>query len=292
MSIAMDKKEQFFHHGAKAMSKYLTLDVEWYFCPLCMTGYRIGDINKLTLEHVPPESIGGKEICLTCEDCNRKAGHRIDNHVHRRNRVISFAKATNGEDTYEGRVRVDLEDESINADLKVQDGAFQFKVPTKYNNPEDKNQLFDHLHALEKNNGWRDQSFKVRLILDSFSQRRVDISDLKSAYLAAFAFFGYGYILPNTLDVIRKQIAHPESEVLNGFSYRFKKPIPPERLLVAVSDPFECLLVQIDDRFIFLPPMEGRSFNYNDINRHFSSIRTLHGRRYDFPDHLILQLDE
>jgi hypothetical protein len=37
--------------------------------------------NHLTLEDIPPRSLGGKPIILTCKSCNNTIGHKIDYHL-------------------------------------------------------------------------------------------------------------------------------------------------------------------------------------------------------------------
>lgn len=50
--------------------------VDAYICPLCLSVYSIGNTD-LMLAHVPPESIGGKPILVTCKDCNSNRGTDI-----------------------------------------------------------------------------------------------------------------------------------------------------------------------------------------------------------------------
>ena len=51
--------------------------VDAFICPLCLHTYAIGN-TELTLEHVPPESVGGKPILITCKACNSNRGADID----------------------------------------------------------------------------------------------------------------------------------------------------------------------------------------------------------------------
>ena len=44
-----------------------------YICPLCQHVYAIAH-EALTLEHVPPESVEGKPILVTCKACNNSQG--------------------------------------------------------------------------------------------------------------------------------------------------------------------------------------------------------------------------
>ena len=49
-------------------------------CPICLTTFTNPQVitgKMVTLEHAPPEALGGKVVCLTCADCNNRAS-RID----------------------------------------------------------------------------------------------------------------------------------------------------------------------------------------------------------------------
>ena len=45
-------------------------------CPICLSEFTRSDVvaGKMTLEHAPPESLKGSALCLTCSQCNNKAG--------------------------------------------------------------------------------------------------------------------------------------------------------------------------------------------------------------------------
>jgi HNH endonuclease len=52
-----------------------------YGCPLCLRLFPRDQIDRLSLDHVPPESVGGKLKVLTCEECNNTAGAELDSHA-------------------------------------------------------------------------------------------------------------------------------------------------------------------------------------------------------------------
>ena len=57
-----------------------------YICPICFDPFFEKDLdisipNYLTLEDVPPASLGGRPIVLTCKSCNSKTGHDLDAHL-------------------------------------------------------------------------------------------------------------------------------------------------------------------------------------------------------------------
>src|SRR5882724_7018664 len=54
-----------------------------YMCPICFEGFLEKDLSPsgssyLTIEHVPPDSLGGKASILTCNKCNSESGKSFD----------------------------------------------------------------------------------------------------------------------------------------------------------------------------------------------------------------------
>src|ERR1700680_2136773 len=76
------KKREWFELGAKAFAQVYpgTFDQATYLCPICLDPLTIEALadKRLTAEHVPPESFGGRELLLTCKDCNNSAGTKLD----------------------------------------------------------------------------------------------------------------------------------------------------------------------------------------------------------------------
>lgn len=67
-----------------------------FICPLCRRIFNIGQLREkvndyITIEHVPPENLGGKPIVLTCKDCNSTCGHDLD--VYLRNEMEHHERA-------------------------------------------------------------------------------------------------------------------------------------------------------------------------------------------------------
>jgi hypothetical protein len=55
-------------------------DQPTYPCPICLTPFTIEALadKRLSAEHVPPKSVGGRELLLTCKGCNNSAGTKLD----------------------------------------------------------------------------------------------------------------------------------------------------------------------------------------------------------------------
>ena len=81
------KAHRWFLAGAQVLAKLAPElpEGEWYACPLCQTFFTIDELDtkNLTKEQVPPRSIGGREMVLTCRQCNNRAGATFDAHMER-----------------------------------------------------------------------------------------------------------------------------------------------------------------------------------------------------------------
>jgi hypothetical protein len=90
-----------------------------FICPICLRQFSESDLdstspNMLTIEHAPPESLGGSGGTMTCKECNSVAGTEIDAHLVGRLRELdsrSFlpntetrAKITSGGITIQGKI--------------------------------------------------------------------------------------------------------------------------------------------------------------------------------------------
>lgn len=73
-------RNNFQRFGLKLQSGDTEILDALYVCPISLRCYTIEGLKnrELTLEHVPPESLGGKGIILTCKELNNKDGHTTD----------------------------------------------------------------------------------------------------------------------------------------------------------------------------------------------------------------------
>jgi hypothetical protein len=110
VSISLATKLRWFDRGATAFAQTFPdalshLGPEppppYYLCPACP---RFDSATKrypvylhtrsavatrdLTAEHVPAESLGGRELVLTCQRCNHTAGARLDAEARKRENSI------------------------------------------------------------------------------------------------------------------------------------------------------------------------------------------------------------
>src|SRR4051812_43228082 len=66
----------------------------FYVCLICLRPFngRALTARVLTREHVPPASLGGHRMTLTCEECNSGGGHAADSHARLEANLIGFAR--------------------------------------------------------------------------------------------------------------------------------------------------------------------------------------------------------
>lgn len=80
----------------------LNVPHQLYVCPLCRRFFNESHLeqsakNPLTIEHVPPENSGGKDLILTCKECNNNHGAWFDSHLKKMDeteKIISFCENT------------------------------------------------------------------------------------------------------------------------------------------------------------------------------------------------------
>jgi len=287
-------RHKLFKKSVKSLQSISDLQEEYYVCPLCLRGFKEEAIKSdiLTFEHVPQKSIGGKKLLLTCDKCNSEAGYKFESDLHKRERVKSFVHALVGKEEFEGRIKLTLGGVKTNTKIKIKDGSVRFEIPEMINNPKKREQQFNHLQKLVDEQ-ITDYKFNVEAV-DRFSKNKVKVSYLKSAYLAAFAALGYGYILRKELDIVRKQIQNPQKDIIPQIFLETNKKHTEEQTIIDVSSPIKSILVHINRTVVLLPPVENGKNSYNDIVnfvKNKSKQSTLTGIELGWPSKLEFEYD-
>ena len=94
-------------------------------CPQCfkiITREELSQSNgQFTLEHVPPESLGGSIETFTCRDCNSWAGYFLDSHLLNWLGLLDFVSQKSGSSV---DARVEFGDQAIvNAELQYSENG-------------------------------------------------------------------------------------------------------------------------------------------------------------------------
>ena len=95
-------------------------------------------------------------------------------------------------------------------------------------------------------------------VLDGYNPRLALVGDLKAAFLAAFATFGYRYACDPRLKPVRQQILHPDQQIIDGWSWSITANQPDNaRYLVVLIEPLSAVLVKLDMVDVLLPWLDS-----------------------------------
>lgn len=293
MKYKTNKTRNLFHRGAQALKRYTGSD-KHYACPICQQVFdesaldTKNDTKKLTLEHVPPASIGGKGIILTCKTCNSEAGAYIDAAMSNRDALAKFANfLIHGTASEAWKATLDIAGHRINVEVSEdEDNIIGMTIIDGSNDPKVINSLHAHMESLK-------HGFEFRITPRiRYNQRLAKIGDLKTAFLAAFAVFGYAYAFSTPLNPVRQQILNPKQQIIDGWSI---KPDLAKNIayLLLVPDPLPCLVVQFNNTAIILPTPNSTQNFYNDVAALYSEGGhiQLYGKPYQWPTKLEMESD-
>lgn len=266
--------------------------MDLYPCPLCLDGlYVIEAIEagELTREHVPPHSLGGRSLALTCRTCNNDSGTFYDAEAEKQQRMRSFLAGR-----HQGPVRgtYTVNGVSHRGDIHLGPGhgdglapitfvganakegdpvimaatdtgvALYLQSITKINNPPEAAR-FDQALGDAVDNQRLDLSFEPKI---RFSAERARVSWVRSAYLAAFAALGWTYILQESLAQIRDQFKPGENAAFPEITRYEPGADPDRRQILLVTKPSDCasVLIAIGSHLLFLPAV-GKPCSPSDL---------------------------
>ena len=236
-------------------------------CPICFTPFTLPQViagKLVTLEHAPPEALGGKVVCLTCVECNNRASrsdhlaklsHRAK-HDHTSGRGTKVEVDFFGAGIVSGYARPP--DDEAAARLSRQ------PVPTSINQLRGGVIRLPYIPTSSKLNVKKGIRFRIR----QANPHKVSVSWLRSGYLLLFSLLGkagYRYVKSESLTPIRKQIMDPDTVhikgCLSGSIKGIDFPIDPIIMLNCAIEPL-FWAVKMGDRCTFLPcggPIESFS---------------------------------
>jgi hypothetical protein len=186
-----------------------------YLCPLCLRNtisYDGEDLRykeEFTLDHFPPESVGGKDTVLVCKACNSTSGDDFDYSLKQ---WIHDQSAANW--TPNARVPVKLELEGAkgkyNAHLVIK-APFSFEW-----------QMGDYPLVKE----WFDKIKKGEALTQTIKFQNPAIilvykALLKAAYLYCFSVWGYDFIFTETAQEIRDVLFKNKVHILSNWGIFF-----------------------------------------------------------------------
>lgn len=176
-----------------------------FICPLCHEVFPRNKWSGLTLEHVPPESVGGKGIAITCAPCNHNSGSKLDSHLVHEQGFLDFMEGI-------PYASVDVR-YSVNELAYPLTGRLSFGPSGEWllvGDPKRTNPTYleDTIASLKK----RERNGRINFRFKGHNQRRARLSLLRAAYLWGFASLGYIFLFNNHLENVRQQITNPLEE--------------------------------------------------------------------------------
>jgi 5-methylcytosine-specific restriction endonuclease McrA len=258
----------------------------FYVCPLCLHAFAEPALaqKQLTREHVPPRSLGGHRLVLTCAPCNKRGGHRLDCHARREADIYDFHEGElNGTQavlkTASGRVPISL---------SASDGAIRAFCVPKAASPTVHAAMMDEFGRAATDNSW--EGFSLNIEFAPFSHPRAATSWLRAAYLAFFASLGYRFTLRGELNVVRSRIAGQQSDEPRIFRIIRRERSQPR--LVRIDQPavFRSYAM-FYGRNVVLLPASGDYELYDRLAEKPDNTAPMSGIEFPWPPGPMFQLD-
>jgi hypothetical protein len=192
---------------------------------------------------------------LTCAPCNNGAGHKVDAAAVRRHNALSLLSAArNARPPVRRAGAADRRWATLNAAIQYDDKGFGMIVDAKRNSPGALAQQYAHLRAAA---GSEQMQFVVEA--PPFHVWHSQVSDLRAAYLAAFAQFGYTYAFHPRLDVVRSQLQDPDARIVPNRAWMISPvPLPGAPMLALCDTPHAAVVAVVSQQIaVTLPWLDG-----------------------------------
>lgn len=183
-----------------------------FLCPICRELYGPETLAtpdpQVTVAHIVPEAVGGREWTLTCKRCNSDIGSRYDSHLVKEHR---FAQWERGGRPLPARLR--SSGAEIGVEIERSGGGWTFRLISNQTDPAESQAFFE---GAQKWHG-----FRFTATLPQFNTKARQIALVHSAFLMMFRMFGYEYVLSpeaeSILGVLReKRNAQEEGDAARG----------------------------------------------------------------------------
>ena len=272
------RRRQWFDLGVRALVAARPGAPNVYCCPLCIRGSDTAHPSVLSLEDVPPKSVGGKPLLLTCRQCNNRHGSDLDSHIKAGRDLRDIVE---GKRETWGRLRVGENRMTVKGTVFGEDNALE-EIAGKSNPPE-RDAVQSHLESLAgKDASGGEFHFEFSIKHNEWRER---VAWLRVAYLYLSALLGYTFVLREVLNPVRDQFRRPDEKLVPQVIKTMIDPIP-EDCIVSISRPAELVSFAVKlRRWMFFFP------GFVDTDSFYSRLSELpekgelsvSGKRLDIP---------
>ena len=223
------RKREWFDRGAAAFALVCpgAYADPTYPCPICLTPFTVEALEdkRLSVEHVPPKSVGGRELLLTCTVCNNFSGTKLDASAKTKEDV---RLAMAGDAGRPHRIKAMIGEVRINGELHTSGGKHSLQIPPHINKPG----TGDFLKTIAR------AGTQLVVEHERYSELGARISWLRSGYLALFAVAGYRLALDPAMQIVRQQILEPDERRMITFTSDAQQEFPTTvRRILRVLEP-------------------------------------------------------
>jgi hypothetical protein len=217
-------------------------------CPLCreLSSLEAVASKELTAEHVPPGALGGRELVLTCRECNNDHGSDLDARARELETMVAIMRGTSADPA---RVKVHLDGTTLRGNIL----GHTLTVPKKVNSP----------GAIKQLLGGRGEAAQWEFDKRKDADAGARCSWLRSGYLVLFAAFGYRVAFDPAFDIVRKQLGDWRTQIV-GHAFAPEEDGAPEsrRFLARMSEPTlgEYWMIQFGQLRLIFPGFGDLSF--------------------------------
>lgn len=227
----LSRKQMQFQAGVSAASAF-GVTTGLYPCPICGQQFDESALQsgQLTEEHVPPKSMGGASLLLTCKACNNYAGHAYEADLKKkelqRQQAFGIMGLKQGEN---GRVKLGAGGINVQAEMNVQDGTVNLEIGER-NNPQNLQEIEAFFIAMTKGDSitlTSSHRYKPNNILRSM---------LKTAFLLLTAKFGYTFAFEPRMTQIRRHLLLDQEEEIPILTIEKAENLPDGHLIVCEDE--------------------------------------------------------
>lgn len=282
-----------FERGQEALRKVLPRIAEGYACPICWRVFSQASIDDgtLTFEHAPARSMAGREVALTCKDCNNPAGSKFESQALARERMIDFVQGTLdaplGATVRSGGLAMNAQVRSIGRSITINGNP-------KWNPRGTGDAWAQYLGQQVGADAGTSPEWQISFRLQ-WEERASHLAYLRWAYLVAFAMLGYRYILSPLNRILHLQLVQPDQVHIPVFSVTDPLLDKRTRRVVIVKEPteLESLVIQLGRTAVFLPWQDNNLYEHlrQDSAAATSMSVQIHGDLLVWPTKPVLALD-